>query len=139
MLLSFSFAKRWSQAFFNCVYQCDDQIFCRATSDFSECHKQTKGCTQSVLSLKTQFLWTTNKFSLFFVTFVKAAFQRYSYKKVFWKYAATFTGEHPCQYVVSIRLQSNFIDITLWYGCSPVICCIFSGYLFLRAPLEDCF
>ena len=28
-----------------------------------------------------------------------------------------FTGEHPCQSVVSIML-SNFINITLWHGCS---------------------
>ena len=40
-----------------------------------------------------------------------------------------FTGEHPCRivisikllrYKVSIKLQSNFIEIALRYGCSPV-------------------
>ena len=31
-----------------------------------------------------------------------------------------FTGEHPCQSVVSIRLQINYIEITLRHGCSPV-------------------
>ena len=31
-----------------------------------------------------------------------------------------FTGDHPCQSAISIKLQSNFIEITLWYGCSPV-------------------
>ena len=31
-----------------------------------------------------------------------------------------FTGEHSCQGVISIKLQSNFIEITLWHGCSPV-------------------
>ena len=31
-----------------------------------------------------------------------------------------FTGEHLCQSVNSIKLQSNFIEITLRYGCSPV-------------------
>ena len=31
-----------------------------------------------------------------------------------------FTGEHPCQSAISIKLQSNFIEITLWHGCSPV-------------------
>ena len=31
-----------------------------------------------------------------------------------------FTGEHPYQSVISIKLQSNFIKITLRYRCSPV-------------------
>ena len=30
------------------------------------------------------------------------------------------TGEHPRRSVISIKLQSNFIEITLWHGCSPV-------------------
>ena len=31
-----------------------------------------------------------------------------------------FIGEHPCQSVVSIKLQSNCIIITPQHGCSPV-------------------
>ena len=31
-----------------------------------------------------------------------------------------FTGEHPCRSVISVKLQSNFIEITLWHGCSPI-------------------
>ena len=31
-----------------------------------------------------------------------------------------FTGEHSCRSVISIKLQSNFIEIALWDGCSPV-------------------
>ena len=31
-----------------------------------------------------------------------------------------FTGEHRCQSVFSIKLQSNFIEIALRHGCSPV-------------------
>ena len=31
-----------------------------------------------------------------------------------------FTGEYPWQSVISIKLQSNFIEITVWHGCSPV-------------------
>ena len=27
---------------------------------------------------------------------------------------------HPCRSVISIKLQSSFIEITLLYGCSPV-------------------
>ena len=30
------------------------------------------------------------------------------------------TGEHPCRSVISIKLQSIFIEITLRYGCSFV-------------------
>ena len=36
------------------------------------------------------------------------------------KICNTFTGEHPCQSMISIMLQSNFIEIALWHGCSPV-------------------
>ena len=31
-----------------------------------------------------------------------------------------FTGEHPCRSAISIKLQSNFIEITHRHGCSPV-------------------
>ena len=30
------------------------------------------------------------------------------------------TGEHPCWSAISIKWESNFIEITLWHGCSPV-------------------
>ena len=40
--------------------------------------------------------------------------------KVVLKICSKFTGEHPCQSAVSIKLQSNFIEITLRHGCSPV-------------------
>ena len=31
-----------------------------------------------------------------------------------------FTGEHPCQSAMSIKLQSNFVEIALRHGCYPV-------------------
>ena len=31
-----------------------------------------------------------------------------------------FTGEHTCQSAISIKLLCNFIEITLWHGCSTV-------------------
>ena len=40
--------------------------------------------------------------------------------KDFLKIYSKFTGEHPCPSVTSIKLQSNFIKITLQHGCSPV-------------------
>ena len=36
------------------------------------------------------------------------------------KICGKFTGEHPCRSAISIKLQSNFIEITLRHGCSPV-------------------
>ena len=36
------------------------------------------------------------------------------------KICSKFTGEHPCRSVISIKLQSNIIEITLWNGCSHV-------------------
>ena len=33
----------------------------------------------------------------------------------------------------------NFTEIVLRHGCSPVICCIFTEHLFLRASLDGCF
>ena len=36
------------------------------------------------------------------------------------KICIKFTGEHPCRSVISIKLKSNFIEITLRHGCSPV-------------------
>ena len=35
------------------------------------------------------------------------------------KKCGKFTGEHPCQSAISIKLQSNFIEIALRHGCSP--------------------
>ena len=36
------------------------------------------------------------------------------------KICRKFTGEHPCRAVILIKVQSNFIEITLRHGCSPV-------------------
>ena len=36
------------------------------------------------------------------------------------KICSKLTGEHPCRSVISIKLQSNFIEMALWHGCSPV-------------------
>ena len=31
-----------------------------------------------------------------------------------------FTEEYPCRSMISVKLLCNFIEITLWHGCSPV-------------------
>ena len=36
------------------------------------------------------------------------------------KICSKFTGEHPYRSAISIKLQSKFIEITLWHRCSPV-------------------
>ena len=36
------------------------------------------------------------------------------------KICSKFTGEHRCRSAISIKSQSNFIEIALWHGCSPV-------------------
>ena len=36
------------------------------------------------------------------------------------KICSKFTGEHPCQSVISIKLLCNFIEITLRHECFPV-------------------
>ena len=36
------------------------------------------------------------------------------------KTCSKFTGEHPCRSAISIKFQSNFIEIALRLGCSPV-------------------
>ena len=38
------------------------------------------------------------------------------------KICSKLTAEQPCQSLTSIRLLSNFIEITLPHGCSPVNC-----------------
>ena len=36
------------------------------------------------------------------------------------KICTKFTGQHPCRSAISTKLQSNFIEITLRHGYSPV-------------------
>ena len=50
-----------------------------------------------------------------------------------------FTGEHRCLSAISIKLQSNFIEITLRHECSPVNLLHIFRTLFLKTPLEGCF
>ena len=35
-------------------------------------------------------------------------------------WCSIFTGEHPCRSVISIKLQSSFIELALRHVCSPV-------------------
>ena len=54
------------------------------------------------------------------------------------KICSKFTGEHPCRSAISIKLQSNFIEITLQGGYSPVnLLHIFR--ILPRTVLDGCF
>ena len=54
------------------------------------------------------------------------------------KICSKFTGEHPCGSVISIKLQTNFIEITLRHGCSPVNLLHILEHFFLGTPLSGC-
>ena len=43
------------------------------------------------------------------------------------KICSKFTGEHPCQNLISAKLFCNFIEIALQHECSPVNLCHFFG------------
>ena len=51
------------------------------------------------------------------------------------KIFSKFTGEHPCRSVISIKLLSNFIEVTLRHRYSPVNLL----HIFIGTPMEGCF
>ena len=62
------------------------------------------------------------------------------------KICSKSTGGHPCQGAISAKLESSFIEITLWHGCSPVnLLHIFrtpfpkniSGWLLPKVPISQ--
>ena len=53
-------------------------------------------------------------------TYTEAATQRCSQERGVLKICSKFTGEHSCRSAISIKLESNFTEITLRHGCSPV-------------------
>ena len=57
--------------------------------------------------------------------------------KVVLKICSKFTGEHPDRSVISIKLQRNFVDITLRHGCSLLN--IFRKPFLGKTPMEECF
>ena len=52
------------------------------------------------------------------------------------KICGKFTGYHPCRSVISIKLQSNFIEITIRPGCSLVNLLHIFGIPFTRNTSE---
>ena len=69
----------------------------------------------------------------------EVALHRCSWGKSVLNICSKFTGEHPCQNVISVKLQScNFIEIILEYGCSPVIFFLSEFYFTNIRESQDC-
>ena len=65
------------------------------------------------------------KSDLLVLLFYKYIIHRNSHLEVFLrkgvlKICSKFTGEYPCRSVISINLQSNFIEVALQHRCSPL-------------------
>ena len=60
-------------------------------------------------------------------------------KKGVLKICSKFTGEHPYRSVISIKLQSSFIETPLRHGCSLVNLLHIFRAPFPKSPLECCF
>ena len=82
----------------------------------------------------TFFMIIINKWSL---TKLRGSHPEVFLGKGVLKMCNKFTEEHPWQSVISKELPSNFIEITLWHGCAPVI--LLQAHLFLEPPLSECF
>ena len=74
----------------------------------------------------TNYLNVNELFTLLLVLFKRANYLlRSGHPEVFsvkgaLKICSKFTGEHPCQSMISIKLLCNFFEITLRHGCSPI-------------------
>ena len=53
-------------------------------------------------------------------TIVRSSRPEVSLRKGVLKICSKCTGEHLCRSAISIKLQSNFIEIVLRHGCSPI-------------------
>ena len=70
-------------------------------------------------------LWKPTKMATFIPFFSSSGSDRSSCSELFLeksvvKICSKFTGEYPCWSAIPIKLQSNFIEMALWHGCSPV-------------------
>ena len=59
-------------------------------------------------------------FLKFKVTVSKSSHPEVFLRKGILKICSKFTGEHPCQSGISIKLLCNFIEIAIQHSCSPV-------------------
>ena len=78
---------------------------------------ESKHCDQLFLGGFFRPTSFQNTFGWLRLIFSEGTFQRCSLGKVFWKCAANL---QVCRSVISIKLQSNFIEITRRSWCSPL-------------------
>ena len=64
--------------------------------------------------------WTLSEMLQLFSDLIRSSPLEVFLRKSFLKICSKYTGEHPCQGVISINLESNFIEFALWHGCSLV-------------------
>ena len=62
--------------------------------------------------------WTEN--SILSIGIIRSSHPEVLLIKDALKICSKFTGGHPCWSVISIKLQSNSIEIALWHGCFSV-------------------
>ena len=94
--------------------------------------------TFETISNSTCKLWKNGTpDTLYFAWKIRSSHPEVFLTKGVLKICSKFTGEHACRSVISIKVQSNFIEITLRHMCSPVN--LLHIHLFLRTPLDGCF
>ena len=100
-------------------------------SNFSQCHLNLTSMVDHTCNMSTIFVLSE--------TYIRSSAPKvFLYKSVL-EICSKFTWEHPCLSLISIKLQSNFIEIRLRHRSSPVNLLHISKHLFLRIPLEGCF
>ena len=66
------------------------------------------------------FVFLFNKVAGSFPTIIRSSHPVVFLEKGVLKICSNVRGEHSCRSVISIKLQSNFVEITLRHGCFPV-------------------
>ena len=85
------------------------------TDIFGKCEQ-----IRTVVALKQSLNGSQKMISLPLKTLCRSSHPEMFLVKGVLKIRSKFTGEHPCQSVISVKLLCNFIEITLRHGCSPV-------------------
>ena len=88
----------------------------------SKSHDHQRRIQDQVKHLRWSILWEYISDNTLLTLFRNSRSELFLGKGVL-KICTKFTGEHPCRSVISIKLQSNFdeiTEITLRHGCSAV-------------------
>ena len=70
---------------------------------------------------------------LFVTTFRSSPLKAFLWETVL-KICSKFTKEHPSKSLISIKLSSVYMEITIRHRCSPVNLLYISEHLFIRTP-----